>query len=412
MQSIKLTKRIVDGLQPQEKPYVCYDSELPGFGIRVGSESKVFIVQKRVGTRVVKRTIGRYGIYAVDQARSEARTILYELSQGRDPLEEKRLAQMRSNLTFGNLFELYLAERPLKPRTIEDYRARLPRLLSDWFSLSANEINRDMVRRKFDELMAHPTQAAIVIRYARAVFNFGIEHYRNDETGKSEINQNPIEAVTRGKNKKLPKPRRRQGYLKDTQLPKWFAAVDMIRERHPVVADFLVVTLLLGARRSETDKLRWADVNLDEQWVVFPNPKNKNDHHIPLPRYALEVLKRRRELEPEDEKFVFPANSRAGHLTEPRSGMAAITAKTEIAFQMHDLRRTFATAADALELHERTIKRLMNHIDDKKNVTLGYIINEVNRLRAPMQAIEDRIRSGVVEVSSAGSPSNPESIHV
>jgi len=411
MQSIKLTKRVVDGLQPQAKPYVRYDSELPGFGIRVGSESKVFIVQKRVGARVVKRTIGRYGIYTVDQARAEARAVLYELSQGRDPLEEKRLVQMRSKLTFGTLFELYLTERPLKTRTIEDFRARLPRLLSDWFPLSANQITRDMVRRKFDELMAHPTQAAIVMRYARAVFNFGIEHYRNDETGESEIKQNPIEAVTRGKNKKLPKSRRRQGYLKETQLPRWFAAVDMIRQRQPVVADFLVVTLLLGARRSETAKLRWADVNLEEQWVVFPDPKNKNDHHIPLPRHVLEVLKRRRELTSENEKFVFPANSRAGHLTEPRSGMAAITAETGIAFQMHDLRRTFATSADALELHERTIKRLMNHIDDKKNVTLGYIINEVNRLRAPMQAIEDRIRSGVLEIG-AGSSDSPESIYV
>jgi integrase len=411
MQSIKLTKRVVDGLQPQAKPYVCYDSELLGFGVRVGSESKVFIIQKRVGLRVVKRTIGRYGIYAVDQARAEAKTILYELSQGRDPLEEKRLVQKRSNLTFGNLFELYLTERQLKPRTIADCRARLPRLLSEWLSLLANEITRDMVRRKFDELMAHPTQAAIVMRYARAVFNFGIEHYRDDETGESEIKQNPIEAVTRGKNKKLPKSRRRQGYLKDTQLPKWFAAVDMIRERHPVVADFLVVTLLLGARRSETEKLRWADVNLEEQWVVFPDPKNKNDHHIPLPRHVLEVLKRRRELALQDEEFVFPANSRVGHLTEPRSGMAAITAETQIAFQMHDLRRTFATSADALDLHERTIKRLMNHIDDRKNVTLGYIINEVNRLRAPMQAIEDRIRSGVQEIG-AGSSGSPESIHV
>jgi integrase len=412
MQSMKLTKRSVDGLAPQAKPYVCYDSELPGFGIRVGSESKVFIVQKRVGSRVVKRTIGRYGIYAVDQARTEAKTILYELSQGRDPLEKKRIAQMRSNLTFGNLFELYLKERPLKPRTIKDCQARLPRLLSEWFPLPVNEVNREMVRRKFDELMTHPTQAAIVMRYARAVFNFGIEHYRNDETGESEIKQNPIEAVTRGKNKKLPKPQRRQGYLKDAQLPKWFAAVDRVRERHPVVADFLVVTLLLGARRSETEKLRWADVNLEEQWVVFPNPKNKNNHHIPLPRYVLEILKRRRELAPDGEEFVFPANSKAGHLTEPRSCMTAITAETGFEFQMHDLRRTFATFADALELQERTIKRLMNHIDDKKNVTLGYIINEVNRLRAPMQAIEDRIRSGVVAVASAALHGNSENSHV
>lgn len=412
MQSTKLTKRVVDGLQPQAKPYVCYDSDLPGFGVRVGSESKIFIVQKRIGQKVIKRTIGRYGIYAVDQARAEAKTILYQLSQGCDPLEERRLAQKRSNLTFGNLFELYLTARPLKPRTIKDFQARLPRLLPDWLPLSVNEINRDMVRQKFDELMVHPTQAAIVMRYARAIYNFGIEHYRNDGTGESDIKQNPIEAVTCGKNKRLPKPRPRQGYLKETQLPKWFDAVDSIRDRRPVVADFLVVTLLLGARRSEIEILRWANVNLEEQWVVFSDPKNKIDHYIPLPQYVLKILNRRRRLAPDDAEFVFPANSRSGHLTEPRSGMAAITEKTGIKFQMHDLRRTFATSADALELHERTIKRLMNHKDDKRNVTFGYIINEVDRLRAPMQAVEDRIRSGVIGVNSADLPNNPENIHV
>ena len=31
----KLTKRTVDALKPQAKAYVAYDSELPGFGVRV-----------------------------------------------------------------------------------------------------------------------------------------------------------------------------------------------------------------------------------------------------------------------------------------------------------------------------------------------------------------------------------------
>jgi integrase len=412
VQSVKLTKRVVDGLEPQGKPYICYDAELPGFGVKVGIESKVFLVQKRLGARVVKRTIGRYGVYAVDQARAEARSILYELSQGRDPIEEKRRERLKSELTFGRLFDLYLEERKLKPLTVEDYRKRLPRLLGDWFPMVANDINRDMVRRRFGELMEHPTQAATVMRYARAIFNFGIEYYRDDETGESEIKQNPIEAITRGKNSKLPKPQRRQGYLRDGQLPKWFAAIEVIRAGQATVADFLVVTLLLGARRGEAAKLRWADVNFDERWVVFPDPKNKIDHHIPLPNHVLRILKRRSEAAEAGEEFVFPAKSKAGHLTEPRAGMAAITASTGISFQMHDLRRTFATAADALELHERTIKRLMNHIDDKKNVTLGYIINEVERLRIPMQAIEDRILAGTIEVGGASLSRAPTDEHV
>jgi hypothetical protein len=39
----------------------------------------------------------------------------------------------------------------------------------------------------------------------------------------------------------------------------------------------------------------------------------------------------------------------------------------------------------------RTIKRIINHIDNQNDVTLGYIINETNRLRPTMQAVEDHI---------------------
>ena len=57
-----------------------------------------------------------------------------------------------------------------------------------------------------------------------------------------------------------------------------------------------------------------------------------------------------------------------------------------ITFIPHDLRRTFATVAESLDLSWKTVKFLLNHkMDD--DVTAGYVISEAERLRAAMQRI-------------------------
>ncbi len=55
----------------------------------------------------------------------------------------------------------------------------------------------------------------------------------------------------------------------------------------------------------------------------------------------------------------------------------------------HDLRRTFITLAEGLDIPHYALKRLVNHADT--DVTAGYIVPDPNRLREPMQRITDRL---------------------
>ncbi len=61
-----------------------------------------------------------------------------------------------------------------------------------------------------------------------------------------------------------------------------------------------------------------------------------------------------------------------------------------IYFSIHDLRRTFITIAEGLSIREYTLKRLMNH-KNTRDVTVGYIIKEVESLRQPMERISEFI---------------------
>ncbi|CZJ08633.1 phage related integrase [Legionella pneumophila] len=59
-----------------------------------------------------------------------------------------------------------------------------------------------------------------------------------------------------------------------------------------------------------------------------------------------------------------------------------------MSFTVHDLRRTFATTAESLDLPAYALKRLLNH-KMNTDVTAGYIVRDVERLRKPMQRISD-----------------------
>ena len=70
--------------------------------------------------------------------------------------------------------------------------------------------------------------------------------------------------------------------------------------------------------------------------------------------------------------------------------MVHVTKASGVHFTVHDLRRTFITIAESLDISAYALKRLMNH---KMNgdITAGYIVTDVERLRKPMQQITDYI---------------------
>jgi predicted DNA-binding protein len=77
--------------------------------------------------------------------------------------------------------------------------------------------------------------------------------------------------------------------------------------------------------------------------------------------------------------------------------MATVIERSGVTFTTHDLRRTFATVADSLDIPGYAVKALLNH-KTGADVTVGYIIADVERLRGPMQRITDYLlRAGVCE---------------
>jgi integrase len=89
--------------------------------------------------------------------------------------------------------------------------------------------------------------------------------------------------------------------------------------------------------------------------------------------------------------YVFPGADTC--VVNVRRQRDQIVKESSIVFTPHDLRRTFITAAESLDLNGYLLKRLLNHKGGDDDVTGGYIVWNPMRLLKPLQQIEDLLVS-------------------
>ena len=188
---------------------------------------------------------------------------------------------------------------------------------------------------------------------------------------------------------------RRRTVISPAQLPPWLQAVTALKgdatdEHATTVADYLLLLLFTGMRRTEGMTLKWDAVDLTESTLLLSETKNKEPLKLPLSDFVYAMLKERQEraISP----YVFPGDGEYGHLIEPRKQMRKVTKASGVSFTLHDLRRTFITAAEGLDISMYAIKRLVNH-KMTGDVTAGYIVPDAERLRVPMQQITEYLLS-------------------
>ena len=123
--ALKITKRVVDGLQPGG---LAWDTELRGFGVRCQRRGKVYVLKYRCHGRQRWYSIGQHGApWTPEAARREAQRLLGIVAAGDDPAEVRDAA--KADLTVSELCDLYVAEGCTlkKPSTIANDRGRIER---------------------------------------------------------------------------------------------------------------------------------------------------------------------------------------------------------------------------------------------------------------------------------------------
>ncbi len=390
--SDKLTKTFVDSLPFPETGQTFYrDSQLKGFGIRVGKNSKVYFAESKIDKKTIRVTIGHHGLFTSEQARLEARSILGMLARGINPNDVDK-ARKAKGVTLLEVYQAYLVARSsLKSRTIYDYDRFMRTHYLDWNNKPIAEINKDMIERKHREIGERSeAQANLSMRFMRAIFNFAIGQYE-DSAGNPTILDNPVKRISQ--TRAWYRVDRRQTVIKPHDLPNWFKAVYALPTlsngaNREAVKDYLLLLIFTGLRREEGLSIQWRDIDLKAKTLTIPDPKNRQAHTLPLTDFLLELLKKRHDDNLEGSPFVFAGRGIKGYMDDPNKQMKLVVESSGVIFTPHDLRRTFITIAESLDISAYALKRLANH-KMTNDVTAGYIIADAERLRIPMQQITD-----------------------
>lgn len=384
MATIKITKREVDTLPAPAKGQAWYfDKELKGFGICVGQRTKTYFAQRDINGRTVRVTIGRHGVLTPETARRQARTAIAEMGAGKNPNQLKKANRAKA-ITLGEAYAEYLMGRKeLRASTRRDYNRVVNTYLSDWKHIQLARITKEMVtarHRALGERHGHYS-ANGAMRVLRAVYNFA-------KATHDDLPENPVSRISLART--WYREERRRHVITPHELRAWYEAV--ISLRNETARDYLRLLLFTGLRRSEAARLRWEHIDLVGRTLTIIETKNREPLVLPLSDFVTDLLRARQQGTP----WVFPGSGKSGHYEEPKTAVKEVIARSGVEFTPHDLRRTFVTIAESLDIPAYALKRLLNH-KTNGDVTSGYIVLSVDRLRRPMQKITDYMLENIID---------------
>lgn len=389
---ISFTKTALDTLEAKPARYFVYDAKVPGLAIQITpAGTKTFYLYRWLDGKPERIRLGRYPEISPELARKQASSLNGDIAQGINPVVAKQ-AQVqqradRQRLALSTVLEAYLtAKRNLKPSTRQNYRDAIRLYLLDWQDLPLVDITQAQVVERHAALIdGHGgARANLAMRVLSALFNFAAGEYLNPD-GTPQIIQNPVKRL--GQLGSWARVERRQTLVKVAQMPAWWGGVQTL---DPTGRDYLMLLMLTGLRREEAAGLRWEHIDLNERTLTVKVTKNHTDHTLPTGDYLTALLTHRKAYIGDSSAFVFPGqNSRRAdrHISGSQYYCEKASAAAQVAFTAHDLRRSFITVAESLDIPAYALKRLLNHRHER-DVTQGYIVLDIERLRGPMQRIE------------------------
>lgn len=331
-------------------------------------------------------TVGDVGVMEPDEARDKARALIGKIERGENPR-----ASDSKGATLEDAYRWMLSNNTgIRPATRRNYEGYWKRHLSakDIAQARMGSIDALWVKARMDAAVSAWVDEKRTIpkpgaggEEANKLRGMLGKMFADWIAANGGHGTNPVRAV-----RKFKRGKKRKNKLTIAQARQYLAACeryaagegrpgkipdDPYRKRlRQTAADYLVLTLLVGLRRSNGLGLRWAWINFDAGTITVPadefktgNTTNAVDHEFNVPSQALAVLKRRRDDPGRHPEFVFPGRGRNadGPMEEPAKAHAAVLKLAGLPkriVSIHDLRRTLGSAmiaqgADVSEVREQ-----------------------------------------------------------
>lgn len=328
-----------------------YDLEEKGLILMVyKTGSKTYYLYKKIEGQPEFIKLGTYDSIDIQTARQLANSHKSDISKGLNPNQEKR--KLKDETTFKEAFSDFLTNHSkMHKKTWKEDERYYEKHLTDWNNKRISDITPDIVQTKHTKLgtengkyLANRVKSTI-----SEIFNYLIKV-------KGFKGTNPCPAIQNFKEFK------RKRFLLPEELPSFVEAVQ--KEESESVRDYFILSLLLGARKSDMFSMAWNDINFNNaQWTI-KDSKNGEDLTVVINDLAMEILIKRKDnhqaliesifnelgahstlLKTRLSQFVFPSiRSVTGHMINPNKALKRILIRSDIQdIRIHDLRRTFGS---------------------------------------------------------------------
>jgi integrase len=358
---INFTKRAIEEIapaSPERKKDYYWDSKTRGLYLCVTAKGvKSFYVRRKIKGHSERLLIGRFPELSVEQARAKAAEFHFGVSVG------KNLAQIRrqelDEPTLGEAFLEYMERHVKKTRkTAGAIEKSFYRDFSHWKARKLSSIDDHAVEQLHAEVGQTRGKYAAnrAIQLLKAVYNKAIKW-------KLFMGTNPCLTVAR-----FPEDVRTR-ILTEEELTRFLAALD--QEQNERFKDYVVLSLLTGARKANVLAMCWDDINFGGKTWTIPGEQTKNGKTqvIPLTDWEIDILTRR--FEQRRNNYVFYGDGATGHFADPKRQWLKMMEQAKIEdLHIHDLRRSFASWMANTGANISLISSALNHKDIKTTMTV------------------------------------------
>ena len=357
---------------------IYWDSKTPSLGLRVTpTGNRAYVFQTWFNGTNLRFTIGDIDTWSLGAAQAEARRLKVLTDQGIDPRVERATAEAENKASrlkgtsglvvwdeyikarqhqWGDRHKaehLYMVrkggEKITRGLKVGQPTVKQKGILLDLLSLPINEITRDKVAALVKrEAKTRPSSTRKALSALKAFLTWAADQVDY----MSLADKSACDRLTN----ELPPKQAKDDCLQKEQLKIWFESVKKIG--NPVIASYLQILLLTGARRNELAALEWVDV--DTQWhTARIKDKVEGSRTIPLTPYVELLINNL----PRKSNYVFASpTAESGRITEPRKAhQAAIESAGIPNLSIHGLRRSFGTLAEWVECPTGISAQIMGH---------------------------------------------------
>ncbi len=422
----KLTKRVVDALQPDPagRDVIHFDGEIPGLGVRVkpsGVKSYVLKYRNKFG-HPRRFTFARVGDLTPEQARTKATKLRGAIADGADPASERQAA--KGAMTVAELCDEYLeaGQGRIKASTLRVDRSRIDRHVKPLLgNLPVASLTPAQMEKFLRDVMAgksvrtdSPSKRGAQVKRPRGGVAKGGPAVASRTLGMlgtileravrdGALAKNPVRGIERPAGNEAKPP---FSFDRVRTIGKALREASTQGE-NGIGIHAIKLLLLTGCRRDESLTLQWETIDFHGRCFRFKDTKSGKQMRA-VGRSALDLLLAFKPKSAPLSDYVFPGAGKSGHLVGLPKVWKRVTKRAGILdVTIHGLRHWFASAATELGYSDIIIGALIGH--KPKGITGRYatapdpaLLAAADRVSARLaEALDGATAAKVVSLSRA-----------